>query len=153
MNRFISRHEARISCTLSGFDRLVFRGTLLPLMPEGGMFNFLCRSGVRLLDFKEYVSATSEHVKAAAIAEATELARPVVYLESPKASKEDFARKLLDKHPIDGPGLVCLFKAVEPCRTFEYHRSKDPKERGLKLKMGKCLHLYKYFVPAARSVS
>jgi len=146
VEKFISRHEARISCTLSGFDRLVLRGSLLPLMAENGMFNFLWRAGVRLLDFKDYVTATSERVKGAAINEAQQLARPIEYLESPKTSKEDLARKLLDQHPLDGPGLVCLFKAVEPCRTFEYHRSKDPKERGLKLKNGKCLHLYKYFV-------
>jgi hypothetical protein len=29
--------------------------------------------------------------------------------------------------------------------TFEYHRSADPKERGLKLRPGKCLHIYKYY--------
>jgi hypothetical protein len=40
-------------CTLSGFDRLVFRGTLLPLMPDHAMFHFLTRAGVRLLDFKD----------------------------------------------------------------------------------------------------
>ena len=81
MDKFIARHEARVSCTLSGFDRLVFRGTLLPLMPDRGMFNFLCRAGVRLLDFKDYVVETSERVKAAAFAEAEKLSRPVEYLE------------------------------------------------------------------------
>lgn len=146
MEKFITRYAARINCTLSGFDRLVFRGTLLPLMVDGGMFTFLSYAGLQLLDFKDYVTATSERVKVAAFAEAVKLSRPIVYLESPKTSKEDLARKLLDQHPLKGPGLVCLFKALEPCQTFEYHRSKDPKQRGLKLKTGKCLHLYKYFV-------
>ena len=89
---------------------------------------------------------TSERVKAAAFAEAKRLSRPVEYLESPKTSKEDLAKKLLARHPLAEPGLVCLFKAVEPCMSFEYHRSKDLKERGLKLRPKKCLHLYKYFV-------
>lgn len=146
MEKFISRHAARVSCTLSGFDRLVFRGTLLPLMPDGGMFHFLNRAGVRLLDFKDYVLETSERVKAAAFAEAEKLARPVEYLESPRTSKEDLARKLLARHPLEKPGLICLFKAVEPCMSFEYHRSTEVKERGLKLRPKKCLHLYKYFV-------
>lgn len=146
MKNFIARHAARVSCTLSGFDRLVFRGTLLPLMPDGGMFHFLCRTGVRLLEFKDYVVETSERVKAAALAEAEKLSRPVEYLESPKTSKEDLAKSLLARHPLDKPGLVCLFKAVEPCMSFEYHRSADVKERGLKLRPRKCLHLYKYFV-------
>jgi hypothetical protein len=30
--------------------------------------------------------------------------------------------------------------------SFEYHRSKDPKERGLRLRPSKCLHLYQYFL-------
>jgi hypothetical protein len=42
---------------------LVFRGTLLPLMPDQAMFHFLTRAGVRLLDFKDYVSQTSERAQ------------------------------------------------------------------------------------------
>ena len=30
--------------------------------------------------------------------------------------------------------------------TFEYHRSQDHHERGLRLRPSKCLHLYKYFL-------
>jgi hypothetical protein len=52
---------------------------------------------------------------------------------------------LLDEHPV-GEGLVCVFKTVEPCMSFEYHRSPDKTERGLKLRPRKCLHIYKYFV-------
>src|SRR6266496_263755 len=146
VKKFLARHAARVSCTLSGFDRLVFRGTLLPLMPDRGMFNFLTRAGIRLLDFKDYVSKTSERVKEAALAEAEKQKRPIEYLDSPKASKEELAKRLLTEHPLDKPGLVCAFKAVEPCMSFEYHRSPDPKERGLKLRPRKCLHVYKYFV-------
>lgn len=146
MEKFIAHHAAQVSCTLSGFDRLVFRGTLLPLMPDHAMFHFLTRAGVRLLDFKDYVSRTSERLKEAALAEAEMQKRPVVYLESPKTSKEDLAKNLLAEHPLDKPGLVCAFKAVEPCMSFEYHRSQDPNERGLKLRPRKCLHIYKYFV-------
>jgi hypothetical protein len=47
VKNFIARHAARITSVLSGFDRLVFRGTLLPLMANGGMFHFLTRAGVR----------------------------------------------------------------------------------------------------------
>jgi hypothetical protein len=66
-----------ITGVLSGFDRLVFRGSLLPLMREGGMFFFLQRAAVRLLDFKDFVTSTSDRVKQAAYAEAAKLDRPV----------------------------------------------------------------------------
>jgi len=145
LNRFIARFRPLITGVLSGFDRLVFRGSLLPLMCEGSMFFFLERAGVRLLDFRSYVLGTSERIKEAAILEARKLGRPVRYLESSKTDKDDLARKLLAEAPVER-GLVCLLTAVEPCMSFEYHRSPDRRERGLKRRPRKCLHLYKYFV-------
>jgi hypothetical protein len=109
------------------------------------MFFFLERAGVRLLDFKAFVTRTSDRVKEAAYAEAARMGRPVRYLESSEWDKEKIAKQVLAEQPIDR-GLVCVLTAVEPCMSFEYHRSPDPKVRGLRLRQKKCLHLYKYFV-------
>ena len=70
MELFITRHASLVTSTLSGFDRIVFRGTLLPLIQDRGMFWFLTRNGVRLLDFGGFALKTSGSVKAAAVAEA-----------------------------------------------------------------------------------
>ena len=83
---FISRFKACVTGSLSGFDRLVFRGHLMPLRHDGGMFWFLNRAGVRLLDFKAYVVATSEAVKKHSLAQAEREDRPVRYLESSATS-------------------------------------------------------------------
>jgi hypothetical protein len=115
-------------------------------MLDRGIHNLLLRAGVRLLDFKDYAFNTTQRVKKAALAEAERHGRPVRNLESPKTSKEDLARTFLEEQPLEKPGLVCAFTAVEPCMSFEYHRSKDPKERGLKLRPRKCQHVYKYYV-------
>ena len=143
MQRFIARYRSLVTGVLSGFDRLVFRGTLLPLVRDGGMFCFLERAGVRLLDFKDYVLRTSERVKEAAYAEARRLDRPVRYLESSATDKEKLAKQLLAEHPTER-GLICMLTAVEPCMSFEYHRSQNRDERGLRLRSRKCLHLYRY---------
>jgi len=110
-----------------------------------GMFAFLQRAGVLLVDFKDYTLATTEQLKHAALSEAVEHDRPVRYLESSATNKEALARQLLAEHPVQ-QGLICALTAVEPCRSFEYHRSPDPKERGLKLRHKKCLHIYKYYL-------
>lgn len=144
MKTFIARFGSQVTAVLTGFDRLVFRGTLLPLMQQYGMFRFLERASVRLLDFKKYVLGTSERVKAAALEEVRHLDRPHLYLHSSRTSKEDLARKLLAEHPVK-EGLVCAFTTVEPCMSFEYHMSKDRRERGLRLVPRKCLHVYKYY--------
>jgi len=145
MDKFTTRFSDRIIGVLSGFDRLVFRGHLLPLMRDGGIHAFLSYAGVRLLDFKNFLVKTSDAIKQAALADAEAAKRPIRYLESSRISKEDLARELLAQHPID-EGLICAFKTVEPCMSFEYHRSPKKSERGLKLRTRKCLHIYKYFV-------
>jgi hypothetical protein len=145
MKQFVARFATLVTGVLSGFDRLVFRGYLLPLMRQGGMHILLHAAGIRLLDFRKYVRETTEMLKEATLAEAVERDRPIRYLDSPAISKEDLARRLLAEHPVD-EGLICVLKALEPCRTFEYHKSRDPKERGLRLRASKCLHLYKYFL-------
>ena len=145
MKRFIARYRPLITGVVSGFDRLVFRGTLLPLMREGGMFFFLERAGVRLLDFKDFVTKASDRVKESAYAEAARLDRPIRYLESSGWDKEKIAERVLADQPVDR-GLICVLTAVEPCMSFEYHRSPNRDERGLKLRPKKCLHLYKYVV-------
>ena len=144
MEKFVTRHENIVTSILSGFDRLVFRGHLLPLMRAGGMFFFLEAAKMRLLDFGKFALATSERLKQAALAEALRRKRPVVYLPSSGTSKEELAKKLYAEHPLDKPGIICAFKTLETCMSFEYHRSKNTSERGLKLVPRKCLHIYQY---------
>lgn len=145
MEQFVARYRPLVTGVLSGFDRLVFRGHLLPLIRGGGMYLFLESAGVRLLEFKEFVTATTQRVKEASLAQAQQLRRPIRFLDSPKIDKEEEARRLLAEHPVDH-GLICVLMALEPCMTFEYHRSKNRNERGLRLRPGKCLHLYNYIL-------
>ena len=50
MEQFLSRHAGNVIGTLSGFDRLVFRGTLQMLAHRGGMMSYLW--AVRVLRVK-----------------------------------------------------------------------------------------------------
>ncbi len=145
MKSFLARHAPLVSSVLSGFDRLVFRGKLQALFLPRAMHTLLDRAGIRLLDFQNYANTTTEALKAASLREAEEQGRPVRYLQSSLTSKEELARTLLEEHPID-EGLICVFKTIEPCTSFEYHRSKNPAERGLRTQKRKCLHIYKYYL-------
>lgn len=145
MGSFLARFGSLVTAVLSGFDRLVVRGTILALVREGGMFTHLDRSGIRLLDFKDHVSSVSGRLKASIQEEAQELGRPTIYLPSSGTDKEKLARKLLEENPIS-EGLICVLSAVEPCMSFEYHRSQNREARGLKRVPRKCLHFYKYFI-------
>ena len=145
MQKFIARHRPLVSCVLSGFDRLVFRGSLRHLRSPRGIYGVLDRAGVRQVDFGQFAEHTTERVIEAALKEAKTQKRPILFLESSRLRKEDVAREFLQKHPLEGPGLICALEAVEPCMRFVYHRSADPQERGFRLKPSKCKHIYKYY--------
>jgi len=145
VDKFLSRYRSLVTGVLSGFDRIVFHGTLQPLIRTLGMYYFLKDAGLQLIDFKRFATETTERVKRASLREANRLNRPVRYLTSSRDSKEDLAREIQAAHGVQN-GLICVFTALEPCMTFEYQRSQDRTERGLKLYPGKCLHIYQYFM-------
>jgi hypothetical protein len=66
MNKFSAKFSEQIEGTISGFDRLVFRGTLRAIAYELGMKTYLWHSQVLLKDFGRHVEQTSQALKAAA---------------------------------------------------------------------------------------
>jgi hypothetical protein len=145
VEKFLSRYRSLVTGVLSGFDRVVFHGILQRLMRHDGMYFMLQDAKVKLLDFKKFALAATEQVKEGSLAEAQRNNRPIVYLQSPSIDKQELARKVLAENPVE-QGLICVFKAIEPCMTFEYQRSANRDERGLRLHPGKCLHLYHYWL-------
>jgi hypothetical protein len=145
VKKFIAKHEAEISGVLSGFDRLVFRGTLRSIAHAGGMNQYLSSNHLLLKDFGGHVQQVSQQLKTASLAEAVATGRPVRYLASAKISKEDTARRIAVDDDIRH-GLVCVLTSVEPCRTFEIYRDRDTKHLQLQPRIRKCLFLYHYLV-------
>jgi hypothetical protein len=145
MNHFIQKYEENTIGVLSGFDRLVLRGTLRGLAFTAGMMSFLSRMGVLLKDFGGYVQKTSERLKEASCAAARRLERPIVYLASAETRKENEARQIAQRDGID-EGLICILTCVEPCRSYEVHRDRSRKHLVLEARRRKCLHLYHYWI-------
>lgn len=55
MKQFIQHFADKITGTLSGWDRIVLRGTLRPIAFAAGMMVFLWEKQIRLLNFGRYV--------------------------------------------------------------------------------------------------
>ncbi len=143
MNSFMNRFADQINGVLSGFDRLVFRGSLRGLEFVEGMGRYLSRCGVLLKDFGDHVERVSQCVKQAACAEALRLGRPVLYLDSPKANKEAVAQAILQRDGVKA-GPVCVLTCVEPCFTYDIHKNGQAKRLELVRRWRKCLHVYQY---------
>ncbi len=145
MHEFIARHRDHIAGTLSGFDRLVFRGTLRKMAHVGGFKGYLWANDVLLKDFGAHAVAVSGQLKTASLAEATRLGRPVRYLSSSAASKETIAREIAARDRITD-GLVCVLTCVEPCRTFDVYRNRATRQIDLVMRWRQCLFVYHYWM-------
>jgi len=145
MERFLTRHEGRIVGILSGFDRLVFRGTLRSISFLEGMDKFLSSQRVLYKDFGAFAARISAKVRAHAEAIAQQTGRPVEYLASASISKEDRARAIAARDGIT-EGLICIFSCVEPCWSMTVRGDRATKRLRLVQGERRCAHLYFYLL-------
>jgi len=143
MHEFIAKHQDKIAGTLSGFDRVVLRGTLRSITFENGLWHYLHANDVLLKDFGTHVKRVSGALKDASLNQAQELGRPVQYLESSQVSKEEIAREILARDGVR-EGLICMLTCVEPCSTFDIHRNGETKKLELVRRRRKCTFIYQY---------
>lgn len=145
---FIQKHAGAVIGILSGFDRLVLRGTLRSLCYPEGMMRYLNSAHILLKDFSRHVQEVTEQIRVGAVKYAQSQARPVQYLPSAQIRKETVAHQMAQRDHVQ-EGLICLLTSVEPCRSFEIYRNRATKRLELVSRLRKCLHLYFYFLDQA----
>ena len=107
MKSFLHKHAAAVIGVLSGFDRLVFRGSLREICYGGGMGRYLSQAGVLLKEFGAHAEAVTERIKAASIRKAETLGREVRYLESARTGKAAAAREIAARDGITEGWSAC----------------------------------------------
>ena len=145
MNGFTAKYADRLAGVLSGFDRLVFRGTLRRLSYVEGLRGYLWDRKVLLKDFGAHAQAITERVKQACEAAAQQAGVPIRYLPSADTSKEEVARKLAQERGVS-QGPICLLTCVEPFVGYDIYRNAATKKLELVSRYRKCLHYYWYEV-------
>jgi hypothetical protein len=150
MATFLSIHQDVILGTLTMFDRIIFKGHLTGLFPQGAFARFLGRQGVLLKEFKPYVESATQKVKARAQGIACEAGRPYLYLASATTkasgqSREDLARSIVARDGIT-EGLVCVFSVLEPCTSFVVQGNRQSQRLEVVRRRRKCLHFYFYLL-------
>lgn len=150
MRDFIDCHGDAVAGTISTFDRLIFKGHLTRLFPDGAFKCYLFQRGVLLKDAAPFFTAESKRVKDHVAAMAARLGRPVIYLASAHThgrgcSKEELARTIAERDGI-GEGLVCVFSTLEPCTSFAVVGNRDSLRLQAVRRRRTCLHLYVYLI-------
>lgn len=148
MDEFIAKHNEQIAGVLSGFDRLVFRGTLRRIAYPFGLQGYLWANQVLLKDFGAHAQRVSETVKAGALETIKSAGRPVQYLSSSRLDKEQVARGIAAQDRIE-EGPVCALTCVEPCYGYDVYRNRETRQLDLVQRSRKCLFVYQYWLDPA----
>lgn len=145
MERFLAQHSSRITGVVSGFDRLLFRGTLRSISFVDGMDRFLASQRILYKDFAGFAGRITARVRVHAQQLAERTGRPLEYLRSSSISKDDRARAILARDAITD-GLVCIFSCVESCMTLTVRGDRAAKRLRLTREERRCVFLYFYYV-------
>jgi hypothetical protein len=119
MQQFIARFGKIIQGVVSGFDRLLFRGSLRKLNHAHGMEVYLYMNDILFKDYAEHVKRLSQRIKQASIAPVLEQKLPVHYLERGDIDKDQLARQIAAERGI-ASGDVCVLSAMELAPTFRH---------------------------------
>jgi hypothetical protein len=144
MNSFLQKFASGILLgVLSGFDRLLFCGTLRNLSYAAGLQHYLWANGIPFKHFAEHSQEITARLIDASQQAAVDGHREIRYLACNSACKEDIARAIAARDGIRD-GLVCVLRCVEPCMAFAIHKSRQTRRLEIRSRPRQCLHLYHY---------
>src|SRR6516164_7932178 len=145
MKPFLEQHGDRIVGTISGLDRVLFRGTLRSICYSKGMDRFLGAHRVLYRVFDKFAEDLTGRIVDHARRLAKSKKRPFTYLYSSDVDKEALANHIANRDRVR-EGLICVLRCVEPCHSYEINRNANTKQIDLVLVPRKCLHLYFYYM-------
>jgi hypothetical protein len=145
MKEFVETFQKDIHGTISGFDRMIFKGIIHGFFMGNGFYKFLAKEGVKLMDFKEYSIKTSTSIKEHLEGYIRSSECYHEYLNSPNISKEGTAKKIMAEKNIT-EGLICALSVVEPCRIMTIRLDRGTNKLVQSKEFRKCLHYYFYYM-------
>ena len=122
MKQFIAKFESQIQGTLSGFDRVVFRGSLRRLTHGEGMKMYLIRNGLLCKQFGDHVKKVSAELKEASLAPLLQQKLPVEYMRDSHRPTRTRSRAHAAKLAIR-QGNVCALTCTELTPTFQHEKT------------------------------
>jgi hypothetical protein len=145
MDTLLNRFSEKVNSVITGFDRIVFKGMIMPIMYAAGMTSFLVARKVLNKDFKDYAIRQSQSI----VQSAEELAgtldgHGIEYIPSHSVRKEELAHARQRETGIT-EGLIGVWSCVESCNTFRSTYDANSNYPFLRGEKSKCKHLYYYF--------
>lgn len=145
MDTFLQRFAGKIKGVISGFDRIVFKGCIIPLMYADGAMSFLRSRGVLNKGFKTWAMDESERI----VESAERFAQKhgggrVEPITSCHERKETLAHKRQEARGIE-QGPIGVWSCLEGCSTYRAHYDATAGFPQLRHTSSRCKHLYFYY--------
>ena len=136
MQQFTDKFEKDIQGVLSGFDRVLLRGSLPRLSYSEGMKLYLIQNKILCKDYEDHVKAVSQKVKKASLAPIQQQGLLVKHVYG-RDDKEQLARAVAAARGITG-GDVCALTTREMAPTFQHDKTR------MAMRSRPCLTIYHY---------
>ena len=144
MREIVARFGKAVKGVLTGFDRIVFKGSILPLAYEDGAMNFLGWRGVLNRDYKRWMLTQTDALVTAVDRYAREQSgRPITHLSTWRMDKEELARKRQRQTGIE-TGLIGVWSCLESGWSYRAHFCAEKGYPQLHRYTTQCKHLYLY---------
>jgi hypothetical protein len=143
MTSFLRRFGALVAFTLSGFDRLRFRGESRLLNNGRGVESYLFQQNLRCIDFPKHAEGLTDALRRQTEQHARDQGVPYQPLNSGSIDKEAAALDLARRHG-RATGRIAVLSAVESARVYRLRRNPAGLVTPVK-QAGKCAHYYHYF--------
>lgn len=144
MDSFVQRFSHIIKGTISGFDRIVFKGSFRHLMFSKGVASFLSSKGVLNKNYKDWMMTQSRSVIRSAEELAMEKTGEPIRPFKAGERKEETAHHAQVQREIT-EGLIGVWSAVESCYSYKASYDEQAGFPQINSYATKCKHLYFYF--------
>jgi hypothetical protein len=145
MDNFLNRFGNLIKGAITGFDRIIFKGILKPLMYEGGMKSFLYNNNVLNKNYKEFMIDKSKFISAQANNYTyKQIGCKTIYIPSCNTRKEELVHEKQKELGIT-KGLIGTWSCVESCCTYKGTFDEIQGFPKLSKHFSRCKYIYFYF--------
>lgn len=145
MEAFLQMFGSKLKGCITGFDRLVFKGMLRPLLFAAGAQAFLAARGILNKDYKDWMLAQSSML-VQAVEQSTQATcgRGIIPIASCHTRKETLAHTRQQETGITS-GLIGVWSCVEAGTTFRATFDRAAGYPKLRVDTTRCKHLYFYY--------
>ena len=145
MKSFIDRFSALVKGTLTGFDRIVFKGFILPLMSASEVMGFCRARGILNKEYKNWMLAQTKNIVDTAEQYAKDHSgQAVTHLSTWRIRKEEIAHERQREQQI-ASGLIGVWSCLERGSSFRAVYCRQAGFPQLRNYHTQCKHLYFYF--------